>query len=309
MEEERQNLPAVILQTPEKVLGGSGLGSFPVGSQGWASCFLPSPIEEVVEESQSGGVQGLGGAEGCVFREGLALQQERADRRSPGMMVVLFNGGQFPQKMGVAEGVLSRVAEIGTPEVVDHGSLGPVHHAQGLDSLLAPFGVKPVEGDPAGGGHMGPMESPVDPESRLVGMRKRRPNQEMGHMVPEGGEVSGKRPAGFQRGGFARHGAKEVGAELPDPIERERLLLVKVGQGGLEPEAILGRSGDSFRGGRRDRLPAPGTGRLVQSVFRDFQAGFGQVEDLARLVGVGDRVGQVLPAGTEPHRQIDHVVR
>ena len=92
-------------------------------------------------------------------------------------------------------------------------------------------------------------------------------------------------------------------------MERKGLLLLKVGQGGPEPETVLGRSGDSFRGGWGHRLPAPGTGELVQPVFRDFQAGFGQVEDLARLVGVGDRAGQVLPAGTGPHRQIDHAVR
>ena len=226
--EEREYLPAVVLQSPEKVLGGRDLGPFSVGSPQWAPRFLPSPLEEIVEESQTGSVQVLGGVEGFVFHEGLGLQQERSDGWSPGMMVVLFNRGQFSQKMGVAEGVFSRIAQVGTTEVVNHGSLCPVHHPQGLDPFLAPFGVEAVEGDLAGGGHMDPAEARVHPESCLVGMRERRPDQEIGHMVPKGGKMSCERLAGFQRGGFARHGAKEVGAELPDPIERNRLLLVKV---------------------------------------------------------------------------------
>ena len=71
----------------------------------------------------------------------------------------------------------------------------------------------------------------------------------------------------------------------------------------------MGRSGNPFRGGWRDRLPALGAGELVQPVLRDFQTGCGQVEDLARLLGVGDRAGQVFPAGAGRHRQIDHAVR
>ena len=247
-EEKSQNLPAVILQTPEKVLGGSGLSPFSVGSPPWAPRFLPSPIEEGVEEIQTGSVQVIGGPDVFLFHEGPGLQQEGSDRLRPGMMVVLFDGGQFSQEMGVAEGVFSRVSQVGAPEVVDHGSPGPVHHSQGFDSLLASFGMEAVEDNLSGGGQMDPMESCVYPESCLVGMRERSPDQETGHMVPEGGEMSRERLAGFQRGGFARHGAKEVGAELPDPVERKGLLLVQVGQGGLEPETIYGS----------ERQPLPG---------------------------------------------------
>ena len=70
MEEESQNLSAVILQPPEKVLGGSGPGPFSVGSQRQGTRFLPTPIEEGAEAVHPGGVQGFGGAEGPAPFEG-----------------------------------------------------------------------------------------------------------------------------------------------------------------------------------------------------------------------------------------------
>ena len=119
------------------------------------------------------------------------------------------------------------------------------------------------------------------------------------------------RVGGVKHDGLTDGLAKQVVAQLADPMSRQQLLVLEIDEQGEESGAVLRRRLDGLGERGPNDCAAVRTPFDLRPVFGDFECGLGQLEDLAALIvdhGVilQERLGT---AGTGGDRQYDGLVR
>ena len=304
VEGKGEDLAGVFFEATEEILCGSGFDSSSAFSGKRPAGLDPCPGEESLEASEdllSFRLAGHGGPGGGLLLE---IEKEGVDLGSPKMAVELGDGLQLAENMGVAEGVLGGEGERGPPEVVDQGSVDVGSDPQGLDTLQAPFFMEGEESQARSGGDMTPVGMAIDAESGFVDIHRGGGSQKLSGLVLKRGKMECERPAGADDRPFAHDRSEEVGAELPNPAQRDRLVLVEIGDKGEEAGPVLGRRRDS-RGSRSDGdLLAGGATDFAETVFRHLEARGREIEHLSGFILDDRHPGEILPAGTARHRNL-----
>lgn len=112
IEEKIENLPLVFLETTEKVLCRSGLGSPPGGRLSGTSGFRSFSVENYRKCGEDSVPVGFA-RRGCPgFRQVFRVEKEVLHLRRPEMAIEILDGRQIPEEMGVAERMLPGVGQI-----------------------------------------------------------------------------------------------------------------------------------------------------------------------------------------------------
>ena len=195
------------------------------------------------------------------------------------------------------------IGEIRFEIVMDEASGEMREVAKVVERFRPAFGVDTVPRQGARGQDMKPMELSFHAQSGFVGVD----DFSLVNLSGDMGFKGDKRVrSGFHRGldgGLGDTPAQQVFAHLGDPVIGEELLVSPIDQEGIEPGAVLDRSGHVGWKGSNYTLAGMGTTFDLGLMLRDVQSEGRQVEDLALFNGNSPDVAQRFSAPTGAVRQ------
>jgi len=156
------------------------------------------------------------------IRDGsVTFDQQVLHGLGPGLAVLFKGPFEFPQVMGVAQGMEAIVAEVGFPVVMTKQPVEPGQNADRVHGFAAAFGVRGEEGVLVAGGAVQPLTLAADIDPGLVGVGHGRFGEAVAH-------------PGLKRrqalGGFPVEVEQRAGAEGDLHLVAEIILDAVVGQ-------------------------------------------------------------------------------
>jgi len=287
---EGQNAHLMEFETGEKVLGLRLFGTTPFFRgvrRGARKGIGLVPLFDQLLVSPGEGRLLLGGEGGASLSMDLGtsvdLEEKLPEGGGPGLLQDLLHVDELAENVGVAEGVEEGEDEVGPPAVVNETTRKPGKQIEVLQGLDPPLFMDAVPGEEVGAERVHPDQGGVDPHAGLVGMNDGRGKNLFGDGLEKRIEVGIDLLDGAFDGGRAHVSVKEILAHLRDPIERDELDGLGVGDKSLESGAVLDGDCDPDRKRSLDLLPALGTASDKTAVFGCDQLLGRKVQNLSRI--------------------------
>src|SRR5689334_6032145 len=155
--------------------------------------------------------------------------------------------------MSPTEAMSAVVLIVTGPTIMHRSPLEKGPNSKGVEGLLPSFAVPAIAGKPTRCRHMHPVQDPLDPYARFVGMKQLTLQEQRFHALVSGFKGVRGLLNPIEQGSFREAAVTEIGERLTHPLHRQKLKVGQIDSQGLHAWAIMGSS--SHRDGKAASAP------------------------------------------------------